>query len=114
MIELPLRHLKAAVDGPTSSNAGFIGPVCSQVDTVEYDPNFKAVPGSEDMIPISEEVLSDISDEQKNCCQLVLAVKFAQLPQRLHGMKCGPLFHARWLTRWTTDPVPVDQKAWPH
>ena len=38
--ELPLRHLIAILDGPTSSDTGFTGPVCSllsKVNEMEYD-----------------------------------------------------------------------------
>ncbi|KAF0297732.1 hypothetical protein FJT64_004840 [Amphibalanus amphitrite] len=99
--ELPLRHLISAVDGPTSSDKGFMGPVCSQLGGVcdmEYDPSFKAMPGGEDLIPIPEEVLTEMSNDQRNCYQLVMAVKSGHLPERLRQMKCGPLCHARWLT----------------
>ena len=48
--ELSLRHLISAVDGSTSSDKGFMGPVCSRLGRVcdmEYDPDFEAMPEGE-------------------------------------------------------------------
>ena len=53
--ELPLRHLIANVDGPTCSDKGFTGPVCSllsQVNEMAYNPDFRVIPGSERIIYI--------------------------------------------------------------
>ena len=58
--ELPLRHLIVAFDEPTSSDKGFTGPVCSllsRVNEMPFNPEFKALPGGEDLIFIQEEVL---------------------------------------------------------
>ena len=99
--ELPLRHLIAILDGPTCSDTGFIGPVCSllsKVTEMEYDPNFKAMPGGEDLMEIPEKVLKEMSTDQKQCYKLVQAVKAGELPVTMQGMMCGPLCHARWLT----------------
>ena len=43
--ELPLRHLIEQLDGPTSSDTGFTGPVCSllpKVSAMPYNPDFEA------------------------------------------------------------------------
>ena len=66
--ELPLSHLISAVNGPTSSDKGFTGSVCSQpgrVCDMEYDPSFKAMLGGEDVIPIPEDLLNEMGDDQK-------------------------------------------------
>ena len=48
--ELPLRHLITGLDGPTKSDTGFSGPVCSllsKVNSMEYNPEFKGLPVGE-------------------------------------------------------------------
>jgi len=111
--ELPLRHLIAALDGPTSSDKGFSGPVCSllsKVNEMPYNPNFRAMPGGEDLISLPEEVVAKMSTDQKACYNLVQAVKAGSLPPAQQEMRCGPICHARWLTTaqriiymWTRD-----------
>ena len=59
--ELPLRHLIANIDGPTCCDKGFTVPVCSllsQVNEMAYDPDFRAIPGSEKIIYIPENVVN--------------------------------------------------------
>ena len=97
--ELPLRHLIVALDGPTSSKEGFTGPVCSllsKVGEMPFNPSFKALPGGEDLVVLSEEVVKKMSTDQKMCYQLVVAVKEGRLPPALQNMKCGTLNHARF------------------
>ncbi|KAG0724306.1 hypothetical protein GWK47_040839 [Chionoecetes opilio] len=55
--ELPLRHLITSIDGPTSSDTGFTGPVCSllsSVNEMQYNAEFRVVPGGEDLTEIPE------------------------------------------------------------
>ena len=97
--ELPLRHLITLLDGPTSSKEGFTGPVCSllsKVGEMPYNPKFKALPGGEDLIELSEEVVNNMSTDQSVCYKLVVAVKKGELPPSLLNMKCGSLNHARY------------------
>ena len=99
--ELPLRHLIAKVDGPTSSDKGFTGPVCSllsKVNEMDFNPSFKALPGGEALIVIPDNVVETMSTDQKQCYKLVQAVKSGVLPPALQEMMCGKLSHARWLT----------------
>ena len=99
--ELPLRHLIAALDGPTSSDTGFKGPVCSlltQVNEMAYNPNFRALPGGEDLISIPDKVVDSMSTDQRTSYRLVEAIKCGSLPETMQEMHCGPLCHARWLT----------------
>ena len=99
--ELPLCHLIAITDGPTSSDKGFTGDVCSllsKVQDMEYDPGFKAMPKGETLINIPETILKTMSTDQKQCYKLVIAVKSGNLPQEQREMLCGPINHARWLT----------------
>ena len=98
--ELPLRHLIKQIDGPTSSDKGFLGPVCSLLSKVEqmpFNPNFKALSGGEDLIPLADEILEGMSTDQKTCYKLVNALKQGSLPISLQDLKCGPLNHARFI-----------------
>lgn len=99
--ELPLRHLIAKLDGPTSSDKGFTGPVCSllsKVNEMEFDPQFRSLPGNESLLYIPENVVNSMSTDQQTCYKLIEAVKSGNLPQAMREMQCGPLCHARWLT----------------
>ena len=96
--ELPLRHLIADLDGPTSSKDGFTGPVgklLPKVEQMPFDPNFEALPGGEDLLPLSDTVVKGMSTDQKSCYRLVQALKSGNLPLDMQDMKCGPLCHAR-------------------
>ena len=98
--ELPLRHLITALDGPTSSDKGFTGPVCSllsKVNEMPFDPDFRALPGGEDLIHIPDEVLRKMSTDQKTSYTLVKAVKKGILPSEMQEILCGPLCHARFI-----------------
>ena len=100
-LELKLKHLIASIDGPTCSDTGFTGPVCSllsKVNEMLFNPSFKAMPGGEDIIEIPAEVVARMSTDQKVCYKLVEAVKSGHLPPNMQEMQCGPLSHARWLT----------------
>ena len=99
--ELPLCHLIAAIDGPTSSDKGFMGSVCSllsKVNDMTYNPGFKGLPGGEDLIAMPENVVNSMSTDQRTSYKLVQAVKEGSLPLNMQEMHCGPLCHARWLT----------------
>ena len=99
--ELSLRHLITTLDGPTSSEKGFQGPVgslLSKVNEMPYNPAFKALPGGEDLISLPKDVVDKMSTDQKTSYNLVQAVKEGSLPPALQEMLCGKLCHARWLT----------------
>ena len=96
--ELLLRHLIADLDGPTSSKDGFTGPVGSllpKVEQMSFNPTFGALPGGEDLLPLSDSVVKGMSTDQKSCYKLVQALKSGNLPPEMQDMKCGPLCHAR-------------------
>jgi hypothetical protein len=99
--ELFLRHLIEGVDGPTSSSTGFVGPVgkcLSDVNKMEYNPQFKALPDGESYVDIPETIIKNMSTDQKQSYKLCKAVKTGVLPPNLREIQCGPLSHARWLT----------------
>ena len=97
--ELFLRHLIEGIDGPTSY--GFLDPMgkfLPDVNKMEYDPQFKALPKGEDFVDIPETIMNNISTDQKQSYKLCKAVKIGKLPPNFRGIQCGPLSHARWLT----------------
>jgi hypothetical protein len=99
--ELPLRHLITAIDGPTSSDKGFMGPVCSllsKVNDMPFSPNFERLSGGEEIIHLPKEVLNKMRTDQTTCYKLVMGVKAGYLPTSLQDLQCGLLCHARWLT----------------
>ena len=96
-----MRHLIEIIDGPTSSDTGFTGPVCSmlsKVNEMEFNPNFRPMPGGEELIDIPDKVIESMSTDQKQCYKLVQAVKSGVLTPALQEMMCGRLCHSRWLT----------------
>ena len=56
------------------------------------------MPGGEDLISLPEEVINNMSTDQKVCYKLVAAVKAGALPNDMQEMMCGAMCHARWLT----------------
>ena len=68
LIELPLRHLIALLDGPTKSDTGFQGPcgkVLSSVTELPVNVKFKELNNGSDLIELPDEVLKDLSADQK-------------------------------------------------
>ena len=50
------------------------------------------------MVSLPEEVVKDLSTDQRNCYLLVNAAMSGQMSKELVGLKCGSPNHARWLT----------------
>ena len=99
--ELPLRHLISNLDGTTNSSVGYSGPIgklLSKVNELSVNYNFKAMPGGMDLIYLPENIVKNLSTDQKNCYLLVNAIKNGDLSKELASYKCGPLCHSRWLT----------------
>ena len=99
--ELPLRHLIIGLDGPTSSDTGFSGPVCkllAKVNQMEYNSEFMCLSEERPLVEIPEDVLRNMSTDQKLSYKLVKAVKSGNLPVELQEIQCGKISHARWLT----------------
>ena len=95
--ELPLRHAITKIDGKTTSDTGFSGPIgqlLCKVEEMEYDPSFVPLPDYPDMIEIPENILKDMSHDSKQCYLLEKAVKSGSLPISLQYMKCGESDHA--------------------
>ena len=63
-----------------------------------FNPNFKALPGGEDLISIPDQILKTMSTDQKTSYTLVQAVKKGILPKEMEEMLCGPICHARQIS----------------
>ena len=107
--QLPLRHLITSIDGPTS-DTGFTGPVCSllvSVKDMQYNEDFKRLPGGEDLPEIPENIrvfsgvhvlVNNMSGDQQVSYKHVQAVKEGVLSPDLQEIRCGKISHSRWLT----------------
>ena len=65
--ELPFRHLVIGLDGPTVSDSKWEGPIGKMLDSVtelEINPKFKKVTVGNDLITLSDDVVSDPSTDQ--------------------------------------------------
>ena len=112
--ELPLCHLIICLDGPTSSDTGFTGPVCrllGKVNTMSYDPGFKALPGGEDLIKIPQSVLVKMSTGQQLSYKLVQAVKSGSSTRATGGSVWQDL-SCQMADNWSEVGLHVDSKSW--
>lgn len=98
--ELPLRHLFKTLDGSTSGPLSFSGPIGSELKHCEEKSivNFENIACYHDMPELSEDVLDDLSCDQKYLYEIIKAITTGIVPQDLSERKPGPLNHARWLT----------------
>ena len=99
--ELPLRHLFCHCDGGlgTSGPDSFKGPLgkeCKEEVHLKDVVNFEAIPTTfED---ISDDVLKDLSRDQKILYQYTKAIQSGHVSDRLAAQVAGPIDHSRWLT----------------
>ena len=100
--ELPLRHLFAEIDGPTSSPNAFKGPIGKRLtalptltscDVVEY-----AIMESPNLPVLSESEICDLSTEQKYLYLITQAIATGNCSGRIASMEPGNMSHSRWLT----------------
>ena len=101
LIELPLRHLIALLDGPTKSDTGFQGPcgkVLSSVTELPINVKFKELNNGSDLIELPDEVVKDLSADQKYGYEICVAIKSGIVPDRLANLEIGPVNHSRWNT----------------
>ena len=99
--ELPLCHLIIDLDGPTSSDTGFTGPLGKALKSVTEIPiksNFKTVTVGEDLIELDESIVKDLSSDQKYGYEIVKAIRTGVLSSRLANLEIGPVYHSRWMT----------------
>ena len=101
--ELPLRHLVKQVDGGTASGSSWSGPLgqmLSRVNDLPINSKFQPIHVSAEaqLISLSDDVVQDLSADQRYGYRMVVAITNGDLPTDLAVMKTGPLCHSRWLT----------------
>ena len=68
--EWKVKHLIEALDGPTNSKDGFTGPVgklLSRVNDLPVNYNFRALPGGEEYIILTEEIAKKLTTDSYIC-----------------------------------------------
>ena len=94
-------HKQADLDGKTNSDHTFSGPlgkVLSSVVTLEINPKFKPIAVKEPLIELKEDVIGDLSTDQKYGYMMVTAIRNGAVYVDLANMDIGPVNHSRWLT----------------
>ena len=97
--ELPLRHLFQAIDGKASGPNTFEGDLGKALTMPLSDlpvVQFKPVAGVVAQLP--DDVVSDLSCDQKYLHDICIAVQQGVVPSGLANSSPGVLNHARWLT----------------
>ncbi|KAG0709944.1 hypothetical protein GWK47_023799 [Chionoecetes opilio] len=78
-----------------STDSLIVLQVCSllsSVNEMQYNAEFRGVPGGEDLTEIPEYILVNMSTDQQVSYQLVQAVKRGVLPSELQEIKCGKVY----------------------
>jgi hypothetical protein len=99
--ELGLRRLVEKLDGKTSSKTGFSGPLGKMLTLVkDMEPkfDFKKIDVGPEVIKLPEDVVRDLSRDQKLIYQRWSAVRTGTLTRDVALCKPGPIVHSRWLT----------------
>ena len=99
--ELPLRHVFKSKDGTTKSPNSFSGPIGKLCDKdLEHLPqvNFVPIEGPLKDIDFPDEVINDLSSDQRILLEFTRGVASGSVNLRWLHHKIGPLNHARWLT----------------
>lgn len=98
--ELPLRHLIIVLDGPTSSDNTFSGPLgkaLQNVEDLDYNPNFKPIKIGPGLPELDQKVIDDLSTDQQYGYNLVLCIMAGKVSQQILLLAIGKMSHARWL-----------------
>lgn len=99
-IELPFRHLFAALDGTTTGPTSFSGPIGTLAggNLRKLTPRkFTPLTPSSSFV-LSADVVRGLSWDQKQLHRHIQAVCAGELPDKLARSSIGPLCHARWIT----------------
>ena len=99
--ELPFRHLFQSIDGKTSGKDSFKGPIgkaCKDVKKYKVKETFTAVTAGDSVPVLSDEVMHDLSWDQKCLYKLLHAVRSGKSNVDIENMQIAGLNHARWLT----------------
>ena len=99
--ELPLRHLMTSLDGPTSSDKGWTGPIGKLLTKVnkmkrlsKFEPMVELKPTEE----LDEQTINSLSTDSQLAYRLVKAMVLGKLDETILNRLVGNLSHARWLT----------------
>ena len=65
---------------------------------MEVNPDFKALSGGPDLIPLPDEIISGLSTDACICYKYCQCIRTGNLPQQLADLRPGPIVHSRWLT----------------
>ena len=87
------------LDGPYVSKSGFtcpIGKLIEKVNDLEVNFNFEL---KEEIIELTDEVVNNLSTDQKNAYRRIKAVTSGILSKELSKIKCGTICQSRL---WTT------------
>lgn len=99
--ELPLRHLIQDLDGKTNSDHTFSGPLGKALDGVinlGINSKFKPITIGSPLIELDEDIIADLSTDQKYGYRMVNAIRAGTVPVDLANLDIGPVNHSRWLT----------------
>ena len=80
-----MRHLIQLIDGITTSDTGFSGPLgkmLANVLTLPINPDYETVNGP-DLVTLSPDVVKDLSHDQKYGYKMVKAVTSGVLPMEM-------------------------------
>ena len=98
--KLPLHHLLQKLEGPTSGNVSFKGPVGKMpphVDDLEWNENFIPITTGPELHPLPQ-VLSDLSTDKKYLLLAMTPIHHGVIHIHLRHLKPCSLSHTRWLT----------------
>ena len=103
--ELHYRAVFTALDGKSSSGGTWTGPAGKLIPKLkkkqlEFNDDFEAIPGTEDgaLVELPEDVLNDLSSDQKLLYKLVKMVKSGVKIPNIELYEIGGISLARWLT----------------
>ena len=98
--ELPLRHIFQKLDGVTTGNCSFQGPIGKLIQSCEKMAivKFKPIVDGEGLPQLPSEVLDDLSGDQKYLYNIILSIRQGTVSDDLARKKPGPINHSRWLT----------------
>ena len=99
--ELPFRAVFKFLDGGTKTPSTFSGPLgklCAGNHHSLPQVAFAPMKGSLDNITFADEVVSDLSRDQRLLYEYVKVISSGAASERFATHKIGPLSHARWLT----------------
>ena len=89
------------LDGKTTSDNTFSGPLGKELNNVvnlEINPRFKPITVGPTLIELEQEIIEDLSTDQKYGYRIVMAIRAGKIAVDLANMDIGPVCHSRWLT----------------